>query len=82
MKRYLIFSGHNYYPGGGWEDFRSSHESPDATIAALLELKEERNDRKNDIGIDWWQIVDSSTGQVILNNFTSNEKAIAAFINK
>jgi hypothetical protein len=27
MKDYLVFSGENYYPCGGWEDFRSDFDS-------------------------------------------------------
>lgn len=27
MKRYLAFSGDNYYPGGGWNDYKGSEDS-------------------------------------------------------
>ncbi len=49
--RYLLFSGHDYYPSGGWSDFKGSF----ATIEDAL-----RANRK-----DWWHIVDMTTGKII-----------------
>ena len=50
MKRYLLFSGLAYYPGGGWRDYRGSFDTiPDAEIVAL-----KRDD-------DWYHIVDTTT---------------------
>ena len=27
LKRFLVFSYEEYYPGGGWNDFQSSHDT-------------------------------------------------------
>lgn len=53
MKRYLLFSGDNYYPGGGWEDFRGDFDTVEAAKAAKLDQ------HKHD---DWYHIVDIETG--------------------
>lgn len=34
LKRYLTFSYDAYYPGGGWSDFVSSHDTIDEAMAA------------------------------------------------
>ena len=52
MKRFAVFSGDKFYPSGGWNDFRSSHDTHD----------EARNAATTG---DWWQIVDLMTGQVV-----------------
>lgn len=43
MKRFLLFAGARYYPGGGWEDFKGSFDShKEAEQYSLsLELSEE-----------------------------------------
>lgn len=56
MKRYALFSGANYYPGGGWDDFVAAFDAADeATTEGLGKLK-----RKED---DWFQVVDLHTGE-------------------
>lgn len=32
MKRYLLFKGVDYYPSGGWEDFKGDYDSVDEII--------------------------------------------------
>jgi hypothetical protein len=51
MKRYLLFCGTQYYPNGGWEDFRNSYRS----------LREAEINADG----DWWHIVDAATGQIV-----------------
>lgn len=48
MKRYLLFCGYTYYPGGGWEDFVGTYDTVRECILALI-----------DTHSDWYQIVDS-----------------------
>lgn len=49
MKRFLVFGGDCYYPGGGWEDFRGDFDTmPDAFAAAPK------------YGKDWWHVVDTT----------------------
>ncbi len=50
-KRYLLFSGDEYYPSGGWEDFQGYFESLEDALKAS----------KN----DWWQVVDDETGRIV-----------------
>lgn len=54
MKRYLLFSGDFYYPGGGWMDFTASFSS----------LKEAKLTARP-IPDDWFQIVDTHIMEVI-----------------
>lgn len=45
MKQYLFFSGYNYYPCGGWDDFKESFDTIEDVIAYL------EDNTKNMIGI-------------------------------
>lgn len=57
FKRYLLFAGQRYYPGGGWNDYRGSFETADLAI---------RHIAKRDVDTyDWWQVVDLETGRVV-----------------
>jgi hypothetical protein len=58
VRRFVVFSGEQFYPGGGWSDYQSSH----ATLAAA---------RKAPAPGDWSQIVDLTTGQVIERKWES-----------
>ena len=56
MKRFLLFAVHNYYPGGGWNDFQGSYDTLDeATIAGIVAGQK----------FDDWEIVDSTIGKVV-----------------
>ena len=55
MKRYLVFSGDNYYPCGGWFDFKGSFNTKEEILKFF---------QKNGWG-DWCQVVDSTTGKII-----------------
>lgn len=55
IKRFLVFAGDIYYPGGGWDDFKDSF----LTEAAARTFIDD-----NLGGADWWQIVDSESGIV------------------
>ena len=48
MKRYLLFCGDNYYPGGGWEDFVGAYDTIRECILVLVDQHS-----------DWYQVVDS-----------------------
>lgn len=52
MKRYLVFAGQEYYPGGGWMDFRGAFdELQDALVLAKSTVTGE-------LSLDWVQVVD------------------------
>jgi len=51
IKRFAVFSGSNFYPCGGWNDYQSSYATLDEAVEAL------------NAG-DWRHIVDLTTGQI------------------
>jgi cellobiose phosphorylase len=53
MKRYIVFSGDNYYPIGGWEDFKDSFNT-------LEEAREYQSNMP-----DWFHIVDLQTMEIV-----------------
>jgi hypothetical protein len=57
MKQYLVFAGSDYYPSGGWKDFKGSFDSIDEA-KKFLNTEELRS-------YDWWQIVDTTTQEVV-----------------
>ncbi len=58
MGRYLIFGGSIYYAGGGFNDFRGSHDNLDiAHDLAEQQLKKP--------GTEWYHIVDATTGDIV-----------------
>ena len=54
MKRYVLFAGSDYYPSGGWKDFR-----------AMFDSVEEARQEVQHTDEDWWHIVDLTTGEEI-----------------
>jgi hypothetical protein len=60
VKRFVAFSGADYYPSGGWGDFFGSFDTRDEAVAALAA-------RTKFIG-DWTQIVDLETGEDVAEN--------------
>ena len=58
LKRFAVFSGDQFYPNGGWRDFRSSY----ATIKAARQAAE---GNKSLIPGDWIQIIDLRTGKFV-----------------
>lgn len=59
LKRFLLFNGQCYYPGGGWDDFIGSFDS----------LDEAKSVYGGSGGtFDWFQVVDLETGTVVAKN--------------
>lgn len=50
---YLLFAGSDYYPSGGWDDFRGSFKTIEEAKAAAAEIKSYGSNV-----YDWYQIVD------------------------
>lgn len=46
-EQYLFFAGRDYYPNGGWGDFKGAADTLEAAYETLL----------NTGDIDWWEIV-------------------------
>ena len=55
LKRFLLFSGMNYYPAGGWEDFKASFDIKGDAMVSGDSFKNE----------DWFEIVDIQTGEIV-----------------
>lgn len=51
MKQYLLFSGDQYYPLGGWDDLTSTHDTLEEAKAAEKASTD-----------DWSQLINSETG--------------------
>lgn len=56
-KRYLVFAGDFYYPGGGWDDFKGAHDTLESAQGAAKTA-----------GGDWCHIVDTETMAVALES--------------
>jgi hypothetical protein len=50
-KRFLAFAGDQYYPDGGWRDFRGSSDNFEEAVKLIK-------------GRDWGHVVDGFTGEV------------------
>lgn len=61
MKRFLLFCGSHYYPGGGWNDFVGSF---DAVADAYAEARS--------LNQDWYHVVDSTIGEQVSNDHTQS----------
>lgn len=59
MKKYLIFGGDIYYPGGGFKDFIHSDDNREYSIGYAIGLV------SGEGSLDWSQVVDKKTGEII-----------------
>lgn len=63
MKRYLLFGGNNYYPLGGWGDFKESFDS----IEEAKTVAEERIYSDCEYwDLEWFHIVDTNTWETVM----------------
>lgn len=62
MKRYLVFCGWNYYPGGGGNDF---YFATDDLEEANEKCEEYKNKQTNMIGYIWSHIFDNETLEIL-----------------
>lgn len=60
MKQYIVFAGSDYYPAGGWKDFKGAFNS-------IYEAKKFINAEEFQ-GNDWWEIVDVTKQEVVERN--------------
>jgi hypothetical protein len=58
MKRYLLFAGATYYPGGGWDDFVGHFDD-------VEDARRKGNELCNQEWYYWFQIVDTTTMKVV-----------------
>jgi hypothetical protein len=64
VKRYLLFTGLQYYPGPGWTDFRGSYADLEKAVA----------DAPNQQCRDWYQVVDAHTGKIVAGEEVESEE--------
>lgn len=65
MGRYWLFAGQRHYPRGGFKDFVASH---DTILGCQISLAEWIN--KEFPTYPWWQVVDSTTGKIVVEQET------------
>ena len=58
MKRYLLFSGRDYYPRGGWRDFQGAYEFVGLACAGVPKLPSYD-------AHEWAHVVDTETAVVV-----------------
>lgn len=63
MKRYLLFTGLEHFPPGGWSDLYSSFDSDANAVGKGLSML-------HDGECDWIQVVDSVTGELAFEEGT------------
>jgi hypothetical protein len=56
MKRFLLFTGDDYYPAGGWGDFQDSYDT-------LIEATSAKTTG------DWWHVIDATNGEELANSY-------------
>lgn len=56
IRRYLVFSGHRWYPDGGWSDFRGSFDTVEEAERAVP---------TGDSNDGWAHIVDTEAAGVV-----------------
>ncbi len=57
LRTFALFAGSDYYPDGGWKDYRGAFDTErDALIAAAA------------LGADWFHVVNLPTGEIVAQN--------------
>lgn len=54
MQRFLLFGGDTFYPLGGWQDFKGDFSFKDQAVRETAGYN-----------WDWWQIIDTHTGETV-----------------
>ncbi len=61
MTEYILFAGHNYYPGGGMNDYRGTF----STVKEAVDKGTERDDWSR--RYDWYQVIDKNTLEIVVD---------------
>lgn len=72
MKRYLVFTGENYYPSGGWDDFVGDYDDLKAAIAAA----DNDPDWQARAPQRWWHVVDSEGREIVADDLGAAQERI------
>lgn len=69
MKRYALFAGNQYYPAGGWSDYRGAFDTMDEAREKARAYNTDQSDAYPADSAsgewEWWQIVDLNQGEVV-----------------
>ena len=57
-RRYCVFAGADYYPSGGWHDFRASRDTLGEAVGSAEELMEE-------LQLSWYHVFDLDQRRVV-----------------
>jgi hypothetical protein len=57
-RRYCVFAGADYYPAGGWHDFRLSRDTLGEAVGSAEELMEE-------LQLSWYHVFDLDQRRVV-----------------
>lgn len=70
MKRFLLFGGLDYEPGGGWSDFLSDHDTIDSAVSRGRGIG-------TDHGVEWFHVVDTENWSIVAEVDIPKERADA-----
>lgn len=59
MKRFAFFTGMNYYPSGGWDDFVSSYDTLEEAVEQFVP------EHGSHSLLNWGQVVDLTVGEIV-----------------
>ncbi len=59
MKRFLLFTGDDFYPLGGWKDFKGDFNTESEAIHHLIDFSN---------SYDWWHIIDTQDEMKIIQS--------------
>lgn len=65
IKRYLIFAYGQYYPSGGWSDFKESYDSLEDAQTAFSQMLKDSELVPAYNRCEYGEIVDSETGEYV-----------------
>ena len=63
--RYLLFAGEEYYPTGGWYDYRAGYPTLDEARAAGEDLLDRKIDPPYSSTFEWFHVADCETGRIV-----------------
>lgn len=73
MKQFALFGGNNYYPGGGWNDFKGFFDSIEEAKSYAFKKRIKQTDHlviSEEIvqRWDWFHIADTTTLAIVLDS--------------
>ena len=65
LKRFILFAGEHYYPGGGTRDYVNSFDTLEEAMAFVESIRKKPPEKMGLMGgrVDWADILDKETGE-------------------